>query len=114
MVGAESVVPFNGSTERALKGDLAAERLDLAFVPFNGSTERALKAYSSADMLSPSVVPFNGSTERALKGKRTTREIALSCRSIQRLNRESTERAGGGIGECHSAMFHSTAQQREH
>ena len=37
------LVPFNGSTERALKG-LADKRIRRTRdVPFNGSTERALK-----------------------------------------------------------------------
>ena len=35
-------------------------------------------------------------------------------RSIQRLNRESTERIGALVAWLKRAEFHSTAQQREH
>ena len=65
--------------------------------PFNGSTERALKGYSTPrySILSPAA-PFNGSTERALKVEDARDRIVADLRSIQRLNRESTERKKPG------------------
>ena len=85
-------VPFNGSTERALK-DLSetAAAPPRALVPFNGSTERALKGLGKTAPGEGIHVPFNGSTERALKAQYINTFIQSQTRSIQRLNRESTE-----------------------
>ena len=154
-------VRFNGSTERALKAQkiwTVAERnrcsiqrlnrestespalisaASRARVRFNGSTERALKAEPVSTRRQPRV-RFNGSTERALKAPTPLRSLPSFRSSIQRLNRESTER---GCGRCSGwrrlrsiqrlnresterdflpvissslTRFDSTAQQREH
>ena len=117
MFSDDEIVPFNGSTERALKvfgmtaeefakaeeGSIqrlnreSTERSQIQSVstggfsvPFNGSTERALKESMRTLTWDGYLVPFNGSTERALKG-RTVRSLLP-----------------------YVLRFHSTAQQREH
>ena len=84
------------------------------------------------------LVQFNGSTERALKERHVAVGQVSAGRSIQRLNRESTERLVHAV-ESHAVhvqfngsteralkaklsvrqqeggeLFNSTAQQREH
>ena len=111
-------VPFNGSTERALKVRMAFTGIDFCGVPFNGSTERALKehpcnraqenrpcsiqrlnresterGWRRPGLAAARGVPFNGSTERALKVGDRPESRSAGASSIQRLNRESTERS---------------------
>ena len=73
-----------------------ATNAELHLVPFNGSTERALKDLVWTRVVCKVGVPFNGSTERALKDWRAFSWFSRCLSSIQRLNRESTEREVAG------------------